>query len=393
VGLRDDDVARLVQAVKLRLRSLDVRDNRISDQGAKALLRACLPPGDPEHDRSAQPRSANFYRNEDFESYILHAFTTNFADRLWIEDATAHGITHLYISGNSLTTSCVNEIVKASRLHVLDVGNLAKEYPAEPMYRSKFVSRPPDLEQLPSILLEHAAPTLTLLRIDQALVSAIVNSDLRSKFVLPNMRTLILTGVPASATTPGTANAIVEFIRLCAAESHKARTQALNDYALPPGQRGNNAALKHATERRFALQRIVLEIASERSPSARNQNVQDGRTTLSMTEDRDSEAFWEASGTDFSFFEDCENARSHLSGKTSSVAPSEVPTAPLCDTAAIVAAFRKERKLAFENRQAVSSGDNLLMTEGFWDGVVQVVRNAQSHSDEMNGYLGSRFRG
>jgi hypothetical protein len=162
---------------------------------------------------------------------------------------------------------------------------------------------------------------------------------------------------------------------------------------LPPGQRGNNAALKHATERRFALQRIVLEIASERSPSARNQNVQDGRTTLSMTEDRDSEAFWEASGTDFSFFEDCENARSHLSGKTSSVAPSEVPTAPLCDTAAIVAAFRKERKLAFENRQAVSSGDNLLMTEGFWDGVVQVVRNAQSHSDEMNGYLGSRFRG
>jgi hypothetical protein len=395
VGLRDEDAALLAQAIKLRVCSLDVRDNKITDQGAMALLRECFPTDDSDQGRSARPEMADHHRSEDFESYILHTFTTRFADRLWIEDAPTRGLTHLYISGNSLTATCVNEIVGTGRLRVFDVGTLTKEYPAEPMYRSDLVSLSAGLDHLLSNLLKHAAATLTLLRIDHILIQAIVDSDLRSTFILPNMRTLILTGVPSSTTTPKIAHAVIEFIGLCAAQSQKAWTQALSDYALPPGRRGNNAATKHAAERRFALRRIVLEVVSKAGSDdlvARNRNAQDGRTTLSMTEDRDSEAFWAASDADFSFFGDDDGASMRPSPKTSSPARDETTATSQFDTVAMVAAFRKERKLAFESQRTVSSGNNSLVTEGYWDGAVQVVRNADVHSDDLTDYLGSCFR-
>jgi hypothetical protein len=395
VGLRDDDVARLAKAIKLRVRSLDVRDNRITDEGAKALLRECLLTDDSDHGRSARPNMADPLDNEDFESYILHTFTTKFADRLWIEDTPAQGLTHLYISGNSLTAGCVNEIARTGRLHVLDVGNLTKDYPAEPLYRSEPASQSPGLEHLPSTLLKHAAATLTLLRIDHILISVIVNSDLRSSFNPLNLRTLIFTGVPSSSTTADVANAIIEFIVICAAEAQRAWAQALDDYALPPGRRSDNAAVTHAAEQRFALRRIVLEIASMRDFddfTARNLDAHDGRTTLSMTEDRDSEAFWAASDADFSFFGDENSASSRPSPRTSSLARSKATTAPQFDTVNMVAAFRRDRGLAFRRQRASSPGCDSPVVEGHWKGVVQIVRNAEVHSYESNDYLGSRFR-
>jgi hypothetical protein len=111
-----------------------------------------------------------------------------------------------------------------------------------------------------------------------------------------------------------------------------------------------------------------------------------------MTEDRDSEAFWAASDADFSFFGDENSASSRPSPRTSSLARSKATTAPQFDTVNMVAAFRRDRGLAFRRQRASSPGCDSPVVEGHWKGVVQIVRNAEVHSYESNDYLGSRFR-
>jgi hypothetical protein len=404
-GLGDDSVEVLARAIKLRVRSLDVRDNRITDQGARTLLQECFLANDV--DRGASDRSRerpqvdmpHLSRSEDFEPYLLHTFTTMFADRLLIEDTAAQGLTHLYISGNNLTADSVCEMAKTARLHVLDVGSLKREYPAEPMYRSEPVHQTPGLALLPSVLLTYAATTLTLLRIDYNMVmmispQPIVDSAHTSKFALASLKTLILTDVPSSCMNEDIANSIINFICLCAVESQSAWTQALNDYALPPGRRGNVAAVRQAAKQRFALTRIVLEVTSKRGTggsTAKDSNAADRETMLSMTEDRDSEAFWAASNADFSFFEKDDSSLSRDSPAHLSMSGDDTRIASGFDTIALVAAFRKDRKIAFERQQAASCDNHSPPTAGYWDGVVQVVRNAEVGSDHMNDYYSTRF--
>jgi hypothetical protein len=405
VGLGDDNVGVLARAIKLRVRSLDVRDNRITDQGARTLLQECFLANDMDRGDSDRSRERpqvdmlHLSRSEDFEPYLLYTFTTTFADRLSIEDTAAQGLTHLYISGNSLTAGIVCEMAKTARLHVLDVGSLKKEYPAEPMYRSEPVHQTPGLALLPSVLLTYAATTLTLLRIDYNMAmmispQPIADSAHTSKFALASLKTLILTGVPSSSTSEDIASSIINFICLCAAESQSAWTQAFSDYALPPGRRGNIAAVRQAAKQRFALTRIVLEVTSKHGidgSTAKDFNAEDGETMLSMTEDRDSEAFWAASNADFSFFDKDDGSLSRDGPAYSSVSGGGTRMASGFDTIALVAAFRKDRKIAFERQQAASFDNHSPSTAGYWDGVVQVVRNAEVHPDHMNDYYSTRF--
>ena len=230
--------------------------------------------------------------------------------------------------------------------------------------------------------------------------------------MLPHLRTLILTDVPQFWPTKELSDRLICFIRQCAEEAWMARSQAKLDYSLPPGRRGHAAAMKLSADKVFALNRMVLELAPEQS-ARRNSKASPWHHsgTKSMTEDRDSETLWSAAETDFSFFGDedysfpsLESGRYAHSGfmndkevsfgngyrTLNNVAPANPPPTPRFDTNALLSAFRKERKLAHQRNAAAGAVDP--ETEGYWDGVVQVVRPGnESRADELIDYYGNRF--
>jgi hypothetical protein len=230
--------------------------------------------------------------------------------------------------------------------------------------------------------------------------------------MLPHLRTLILTDVPQFWPTKELSDRLICFIRQCAEEALLARSQAKLDYSLPPGRRGHAAAIRHSADKVFALRKLVLELAPDLA-ARRNSKASPWHHsgTKSLTEDRDSETLWSAAETDFSFFGDedysfpsLESGRYAHSGYMNdkevsfgngyrfqnNVAAANPPPSPRYDTIALLSAFRKERKLAHQRNLAAGAVDP--ETEGYWDGVVQVVRPGnESRPDELIDYYGNRF--
>lgn len=229
--------------------------------------------------------------------------------------------------------------------------------------------------------------------------------------MLPALRTLVLTDVPSTTLDEEVSSRLIRFIHQCATETWHAKTRAKLDYTIPPGRSGHTAALERSADRIFAMKRIVLELAPER-PSQRNGQASPWHhwNTKSMTGDRDSEALWSASETDFSFFgsegEDLfpslEAAVSPLpswkevcSGQEPASRSSQSKAAveqKIYDTVALISAFRKERRLAHQRAVDEAGGLVELQTEGYWEGVVQVVRPGSGmRADEEVDYYGNRF--
>lgn len=231
--------------------------------------------------------------------------------------------------------------------------------------------------------------------------------------MLPRLRTLVITNFPPFSEDRELSDRLICFIKNCAQEAHLASAQAKLDYSLPPGRRGQSAALRHSAHRIFALKRIVLEMAPEHAKEITGQaSPWQHLTTRSMTEDRDSEALWSAAETDFSFFgeeDECaypsiESGR--FAGPVASAEkevnlgnnwsePSPPQTAkphlkPRIDNVALLSAFRQERKLAHQRSLAAGIADP--ETEGFWDGAIQVVRPTRGFRDgEEMDYYGNKF--
>jgi hypothetical protein len=124
---------------------------------------------------------------------------------------------------------------------------------------------------------------------------------------LPNLRTLILTNVPAMVPESSLLiTRLKAFITHCALESHLSNMLAATDYSLPPG-RARHLAEKAAAKRIFALTTLVLEmanpsVAQNQSSRAWEHSRQRQVMSKSSTGDMDSEALWSAAADDFSFF-------------------------------------------------------------------------------------------
>ena len=230
--------------------------------------------------------------------------------------------------------------------------------------------------------------------------------------MLPHLNTLVLTEVSPSSTDREISDRLIYFIRQCAEEAWLAKSQAKLDYALPPGRSGHAAALKQSADRIFALKRLVLELGHEQNTrrSSRASGWQH-MSTKSMTEDRDSETLWSAAETDFSFFgeEDYSFPSLDSGSYAHSQRPSEKEVSfdngevsrksnartkpheqPRFGTVALVSAFRKERKLA--HQRSIAAGVVDPETEGYWEGIVQVVRPGSGlRADEEVDYYGNRF--
>ena len=229
--------------------------------------------------------------------------------------------------------------------------------------------------------------------------------------MLPHLTTLVLTDIPPFSPTKEISDRLICFIKQCAQESWLATSQAKLDYAVPPGRTGHATAIKQSADKVFALKRLVLELAPEHSRRSSRANPWQHTNSKSMTEDRDSESLWSAAETDFSFFGDDDYsfpslesgryAHSHRSNEkevsfgngfmSQSKAPQpKTPVQPRLDTIALLSAFRRERKQA--HLRSIAAGAVDPETEGYWEGVVQVVRPSSGlRTDEEMDYYGNRF--
>lgn len=235
--------------------------------------------------------------------------------------------------------------------------------------------------------------------------------------MLPKLRTLVLTGIPAHTADHDVPRRLIQFINDCAEECEIAKLSARATYALPPG-RNRQLAEREYADSLFALQRIVLEVAPLEESLKANKKPSSGwrrYPTKASTEDPDSETFWAAAEHDFSFFGDEECGLPSLepgstlplaamSGKMVVTSDSEtVPPHPQAqhqqvrqpeqrtDVIAEISRFRKERKGAFE--AALRRGERDPSVEGYWPGDIAVVR-PQIDLDRTRGsvdYYGNYF--
>ena len=238
--------------------------------------------------------------------------------------------------------------------------------------------------------------------------------------MLPNLRFLTLTDVPCYDDSGQIVHALIQFIRYCAAEEAFARLQTGMDSKTSSRFRHRNPnPRRQATEERFSLRRITLEVVphgvaspaclSSPKSTTQSQSAKPVTRGLSSTEDADSEALWAAQQDDFSFFANEEDDRSPtvkrgsqgpLSStlKKTSVASlhdlsvgSPVSQRPADgeasqDVVVELTKFRGDRKAAYES--ALKSGERTV--DGYWPGEVKVVRKPVGETASVD-YYGNGF--
>ncbi|KAL8698192.1 MAG: hypothetical protein Q9224_001962 [Gallowayella concinna] len=200
IQLRDEDVYILADSVGIRVRSLDVRDNLLTDTAVRILLQLCFQSTDgtdnlrgtgarglsgaaeedwPSGILKPNPAILDEFRDESFDMRYLRRLTRGLVSRMPSEDQANVGITHLYISGNRLTIEGLSSLIRSSRLHVLDAGTVdtarvvrRQPSPASSMTTSigNLAQGLPGAEKLTPILAKYASENLTFLRIDHGIV-------------------------------------------------------------------------------------------------------------------------------------------------------------------------------------------------------------------------------
>ncbi|KAF2132162.1 hypothetical protein P153DRAFT_394327 [Dothidotthia symphoricarpi CBS 119687] len=449
LGLRDGEFEVLARAIGKRVRSLDVSENQLTDASIRLLLDHCveveemdagsgLSPGlTPFHEHNHASRSTEAFESEGLVGHIRRKLTGGFLDSLVVEEVMGIGVTHLYLSGNTMTVKGISELLRSGRLHVLDVGVLS-DIP-EISHRLGLSG----VTDLTPILSECASAQLRYLRINYRVVtedtpfveskrnpelhvsSTVQESDsskgalktqpattiphhnsthyvedrrarldLRQSQeprlhpgMLPKVQTLVLTAIPTSTTDKKTIDRLIQYIQDAAAEASTARQQAKHTYALPPGRERTVAEREHA-QSIFALRRIVLEIAPPQATAMIPNGARGGHAMRSATEDADSEAFWEASARDFSFFADEQEPSIDLvqASKVPAQPQKEIPS---FDVVAEIGRFRRERKAAHD--ALVKAEATSAEIEGYWPGYITVVRKTLDGDAGAADHRGNRY--
>lgn len=191
VGLKDGEAEVLANAVGIRVRLLDLRDNTLTDMAVRSLMQACFLPPDASQLSSLNVEdwpvgmapgpdffSLDTLRSEDLDHELLKQLTNPLTGRLAFEDIPHRGLTHLYISGNRLSVEGLSSLLKSERLHILDGGSVDT---VKTIARTRSLTSPtgyidevrfPGAEKLIPVLAQSASKNLTYLRVDHALVTA-----------------------------------------------------------------------------------------------------------------------------------------------------------------------------------------------------------------------------
>lgn len=184
IGLRDADAEFLANAIKLRVRVLDIRNNMLTDTAVRSLMQACfLPARIAQSQSNASGRSGNDHaaevlRRPDLDEKFLELLTRPLTGRSLIENLPHVGITHLYISDNQLTVEGIAGLLSSKRLHLLDVGTVdtvklltGGQYPLSPTAGTENAHLVPGAEKLTPIIGIFAKDNLTYLRLNHAVVT------------------------------------------------------------------------------------------------------------------------------------------------------------------------------------------------------------------------------
>jgi hypothetical protein len=195
IGMRDGEAEVLANAIGIRVRLLDIRDNHLTDMAVRSLMQACFLPADREQDASRLNTrrvedwpvgmapgpdffSLDLLRSEELDHELLKQLTNPLTGRLAFEDIPHRGLTHLYISGNQLSVEGLSGLLKSQRLHVLDGGTVDT---VKTISRSRSLSTAsgyvdevkfPGAEKLVPVLIKAASKNITSLRVDHAIVTA-----------------------------------------------------------------------------------------------------------------------------------------------------------------------------------------------------------------------------
>ena len=201
VNLRDEDLALVAESVGLRVRSLDVRGNHLTDSSVRALLSHCFVVDrrhttQGHHERAPSPlglavedwpsgipqpdsMTLNEFKDASYDERLVRRLTGQIVHRLPFEDLPHSGITHLRISDNKLTIEGIIALMRTKRLYVLDCGSMKRfdqiykercDSGSSPGPPTSYPLRLPGFEKLTPTL-ENSGGSLTALRVDHTIVT------------------------------------------------------------------------------------------------------------------------------------------------------------------------------------------------------------------------------
>ena len=198
VHLRDEDVGILAEAIGLKVRSLDVQGNHLTDHSVRNLLTSCFQADNNTNGTSngrsraasnlavedwpsgfvrPDPAVLDEFKDESYDERFVRRLTSGVVSRLPYEDMSHSGITHLYIANNNLTVEGVAALIRSAKLHVLDAGSVDNSVHATFSEASHLAPtfdphciRLPGVEKLTSIL-NKCAQDMTSLRLHHAVVT------------------------------------------------------------------------------------------------------------------------------------------------------------------------------------------------------------------------------
>lgn len=194
--LRDSDMQVLAPSIGLRVRSLDLCSNNLTNNGIRNLLEHCFrtrgtrsrtTSGVVVEDSAVWPHGTarpntkilDEFRDEALNERFVKRLTSGIINRLPSQDLRESGITHLYLAHNHLSGESILNLVKVAQLYVLDIGSLnTSKLLNKP--RTTPSSSPPSVEDYPPSLygaeelapiLANSGEALTYLRLHHSVVS------------------------------------------------------------------------------------------------------------------------------------------------------------------------------------------------------------------------------
>lgn len=168
IGLKDADAEFLANAIGMRVRFLDIRNNHLTDMSVRSLLQASF----LSRNRRSPPGSqSKLLEASNLDEQIVRLLAQPFSNNPWIEDLPRTGITHLYIANNRISVEGVASLLASSHLHALDAGTVN----TADMINEKWSpnhGKYPGAEKLVPLLGTVAGDKLVYLRAHHAIVTA-----------------------------------------------------------------------------------------------------------------------------------------------------------------------------------------------------------------------------
>ena len=378
LNLGEREFERFAKDMGTRLWSLDISYNQLTDRSVAWLVDYCTQPPAyyTSEGSSTMPTSSGYSHVEEVDPTV--------EDQAWYVARqlkngylTTHpspyagkGLTHLHISGNQISADSIIRLLRSSNLRVLDVGSLWDPSRPKALPYSGEVKQIQNMFKLTSLLHDPLIRKLSCLRIHHHLITGAILLNSRAcpretqetypppyqmASQLGSLQTLILTDVPYSSAE--VTAALLSFLSGCADHEHEswlAKTQNIttNEEHIGTGKR--HSCLK------------VLQLEMTRRAT----------TSISITEDPDSDVFLRESQNDFSFFNPDDDSAQRQDRKSSrhissSKAASHENRGYGEDVIASLTRFRNERRAAHDvaGREGIAGPG----TQGCWSGRVKII--------------------